>query len=1111
MPSNLWFLLIGLAMAGSTDDVRPVDDRVARFTEEQLEETLETIAHTERTLGDSEQLADNLGSLAAIAAGLGRENVRQGALTRELAIRTEVQGRDHPATVRTLRVLGSALCDVAPYGEGLALLQEAVALTKNRHGELHRETGVSLSHLAYGLGASGEYASAAEALESVVEIDEAVLGPDHIDVAATLSALARARIDLAEHAEAEEILGRALVIRETLVGPKDPLVASTLGALAAVQSSRGQLDAAVATWQRALDILVEAGAAPDEILSAKVGLAKDLLRLGQARRGLELVLEAHGEAEEVLDPGHPVRLWVLTVAGQAYGATGDRVAALEFLGRALEQQRARHGDRPHQEVASALSLIAEQHSLQGDLVQSLAAREESLAILQARYGEGHPKLLSPLGELARDLVSRGDVDGGTRRFVEAHEIATRRLGADSYQTAETAANLAGAHIAKGAFAEAEELLVEAVPILEQADTKQELLCKTHNRLGDVRNLQGEADAALASYQRGRECGESIGLDSPFALAALNAQGALHFEEGRPDEAAALFRLALEREGSDPAYYRRRLPLLHNLARVLAKESLQESLLLKQETFAGALQYLEDILPTVSEREGYGLLARHHYAIDDLAAVAVLKPDDAWKGLVRWKGLRARAGAQKRTRIAAAGDEHVLVQVEELAASRRELARLTYLPSRLRSATWSDDLVLLTAQKEEQERQLARSGLDSALPQVDGSQVCEALPPGSVLVDFLQRRDDGGRGGYVAFVVNPECQVQAVDLGDAGPIDQAILDYRALLATPDLSERIDDSGEVVHDFVWRPIESLLGGAQDVLIVPDGPLSTLSFAALPAGEEYLIERYSFRYLESAAALVVEPEPAGVDAVIVGDVDFDRIGADLAAPGHACQAQGFADLPRASRELEFVGRELRRHRRRERVHTFTRAAAREATLTGALPGKRLVHLATRGFFATDSCRSVQGERADSLAGERETIGLDPMVLSGLALAGANSPAIAGQGLWTAEEISSLDLRGVELVVLSACETGLGEVESGRGVLGLQRAFAQAGADNLIMSLWVVPGFDTERLMRNFYRNLLRGRGQTPSAALRQAQLALLAGNRADSGHARPQDWGAFIAGGL
>jgi len=180
-------------------------------------------------------------------------------------------------------------------------------------------------------------------------------------------------------------------------------------------------------------------------------------------------------------------------------------------------------------------------------------------------------------------------------------------------------------------------------------------------------------------------------------------------------------------------------------------------------------------------------------------------------------------------------------------------------------------------------------------------------------------------------------------------------------------------------------------------------------------------------------------------------------------------------------------------------------------------MLHLATHGFFATGAVRSAlstEGSRSadgDLGAGVRAA-GFNPMVLSGVVLAGANQRGggAAEDGVLTAEEVVGLDLRAAELVTLSACETGLGEVSDGEGVMGLRRAFALAGARALVLSLWKVPDKETMRLMQGFYTRVGERKAMDKPEAMRQAQIALIAELREERGEAHPLFWAAFFVSG-
>jgi CHAT domain-containing protein len=205
-------------------------------------------------------------------------------------------------------------------------------------------------------------------------------------------------------------------------------------------------------------------------------------------------------------------------------------------------------------------------------------------------------------------------------------------------------------------------------------------------------------------------------------------------------------------------------------------------------------------------------------------------------------------------------------------------------------------------------------------------------------------------------------------------------------------------------------------------------------------------------------------------------------------------------------------------DKADLFTDKAALEEVLRQhGTP--RILHLATHGFFLSD--QDLASLRDDDRG--MRPLGLEvalppkagkienPLVRSGIALAGANRALAASDltqsdGLVTAEKILGLRLQGTDLVVLSACETGLGEVKNGEGVFGLRRAFTQAGAKSLVMSLWTVPDRETQELMVRFYENMLSGR-MNRAQALRQAALALMPIIKARYGDAHPFYWGAFV----
>jgi CHAT domain-containing protein len=320
--------------------------------------------------------------------------------------------------------------------------------------------------------------------------------------------------------------------------------------------------------------------------------------------------------------------------------------------------------------------------------------------------------------------------------------------------------------------------------------------------------------------------------------------------------------------------------------------------------------------------------------------------------------------------------------------------------------------------------------------------------------------------------------------------------------------LDNAAAEVARLVWRPIAPHLKGARTVLIAPDGPLCFLPFAALPGRNSgtYLLEEFAISYVPSARQLYDLHKAAPVHQtglLAVGDVQYATSSSrqDPALLAHRGgllpDTARWRNLPASREEIEQVATlygQVAGDAGRQQV-----LKEREATvknMVAALSQKwRYVHFAGHGFFSNSRAGAALGRTTPTdstslraaLDDEFYVFGRVPLLLSGLVLAPEQYPARPGDAILTAEEVGSLDLRGTELVVLSACETGLGNTAGGEGVLGLQRAFFSSGARSTITSLWTVDDASTSLLMQQFYQNLWRTK--LPKAeALRQAQLFVL-----------------------
>jgi CHAT domain-containing protein len=378
-------------------------------------------------------------------------------------------------------------------------------------------------------------------------------------------------------------------------------------------------------------------------------------------------------------------------------------------------------------------------------------------------------------------------------------------------------------------------------------------------------------------------------------------------------------------------------------------------------------------------------------------------------------------------------------------------------------------------------------------------------------------------------------VRLVPLGAAAEIDSLVGQWRTLLTqrdttvTPRAQERrYREVAGALRRRVWDPVAAKLGGASRVMLVPDGALQLLAFGSLPVGNDrYLVESGPLiHYLDAERDLArpVERRTGAAALLAIGGADFDR-GAGGAAPlasvapgagaspgsGSSAfrgqlapcpdlKAMRFGALPSTADEARDVAGLLKdsRHLADADIALRTGGEATEAEFKADAPRARYIHVATHGFFIDPAC---------------EEGSVNPLLLSGLALAGANQRASVGEsdedGLLTAEEVAAMDLSNAEWVVLSACDTGLGSLVSGEGVFGLRRAFGIAGAGTVIMSLWKVPDAATERWMHTLYESRYRG-GLGTAESVRAASIAELQRLRSHHESTLPTSWGAFIASG-
>ncbi|HET8948824.1 MAG TPA: CHAT domain-containing tetratricopeptide repeat protein [Candidatus Polarisedimenticolia bacterium] len=988
--------------------------------------------------------------------------------TKELAaraidIQTRHLGPDAPDLATSLLLLGNIERLAGRNEQALVHQERALAIRQASFGADTLPVAEALWQLGWSYNNTDDPQKSVRLHEQALAIREKLLGPDDLLVADSLVGLGGVVRNAGDFERAAALHERALAIRRHRLRADHPDVALSVLSVADARHQVGDLAGALPLYEEAV-ALREKAASPDlprlsEVLIDFGDLLTELGDFERARpyyeRGLKIRVEGLGEGSWITGVGHESYGLFLEAAGDDAAARREFETAIATYDRELPP--------PHPLRARARQALGDLLRRQGDLDAARVVLQAAVDVWRLQPAPGHPSSGSAfmmLGAVQRD---RGDVDAAGPLLEQAIQVFGAAFGTAHPRYGEALLERARLKWRQGNDAAA----------LEDALRSEESLRAS---LRDT--TRGLSEAEALRYQEIMVSG----LDTAFSiLARANA--------APPDPAAGA--RVLE------ALARSRTLVLDEIA--ARRRSITRST-------DPAVRRLDQALQDASRK---------------YARLLVADPSPGYARLLQ----EAREGMERAER--------------DLAAASRAFA----------------------AERTRQEIGFAAIGRElpphAALVSYVAYRRSEPGAPGR------------GIPSYLAFALPAGASAPVVvPLGPAAGIDAAIEAWRREASSLPAGAAAEKSYRAaagrLRETLWDPVAAHLGGAARVVVVPDGAIHALSFATLVGRDgRFLVETGpEFHYVSAERDLFGGSPPAapGRGLLALGGPDFDAAPAKIASsqsntparsgPARAPAAPGspatplmraaagppcadlaalkFLPLPGAAAEVHEVqglwrgrggdpgghagdsgGRAGDPGGAREPVRVLTGRDATEANLGRLASGKRVVHLATHAFFVPSQCdeRPASGGAAEG----RLQAGT-PLRVCGLALSGANRragvPPGADDGLLTAEEISSLDLEGVEWVVLSGCQTGIGLARAGEGILGLRRSFQVAGARTLVLSLWPVSDNDTRSWMAELYR--ARSGGATTLEAANAASRRIVAARRKAGVTAHPFFWGAFVAAG-
>lgn len=637
-------------------------------------------------------------------------------------------------------------------------------------------------------------------------------------------------------------------------------------------------------------------------------------------------------------------------------------------------------------------------------------------------------------------------------------------------------------------------------------------------LASVYQRTGDYQKALQLYSKALEIDASTQGDAslPYATKAANL-GVAQMELGELEKAQSNLQKALRireqllgKEHPDYVFNE------YNLAVLYQRQQRSDlALPLYKHISDFYIRQIAELFPALSEKEKTAyfnkinevILAYMDFAVDQNNVNPFLV-GDLFDFRLMTKALLLNASTKIRNRILTGNDPVLKQQFTEWLQVKEELGKLytQNLDSRNQAKLRIEKLQQRVNEIEKQLASKSELFAKSTDREVTTWQQLQAkLKPEEVAVEMIRLRLNYKNDSviYAALVIRPTWkQPQMVIFSNGRSMEQREFRYYRN------ATRFSVENERSYNVYWKPLESLMKGATTVYFSSDGVYNKINLSSLYNTEKnhYLIDQYSFALLSNLKELNRRDEPlvATKTATLFGSPDFgfnNAVKAPSSSTLRSIVGTDFQDLPGTKTEIERINTLLQGQQ--WKVNQFLSQDASEEKMK-SLDHVGILHIATHGFFIADGEDDAHVIFTDDL----EQIANNPLLRSGLILSGVgkdvkNRKENEEDGILTAYEAIGLPLENTNIVILSACETGQGEVRNGEGVYGLQRAILLAGARHLLMSLWKVDDEATQELMTEFYKQWLATNDLRK--AYRNAQLTM------KTKYGMPHYWAGFVLVGI
>jgi CHAT domain-containing protein len=948
-----------------------------------------------------------------------------------------------------------------------------------------------------------QFAGIEDSLKQAIAIREALFGEKSPEYAEPLTLLGLVYVIHDDRLSAIDLIYKALVIRKNTVKEDSPEFAHSLLALGYFHLHGGETNEAEEYYTRAKNIYEKTVEKTDwDYLSVIAGLAVTYFHVGKLQDAIDLLRQTMSIVEEKFDKDHPFTITAYSNLGSAYQMLNENEKAEYYLLKSMEFTQKKFG-KQHSYYFNAANSLGRLYQKSGLYEKAEALWLESLQLRKAQYGEKHQsvgRVLSGLGTLYLDMRNYKEAE---KYFFESLEMSYKNpihfamglsnlslIFSEYYNQKEYALELAqdAALIFKENNAESHPyfitLMSNIVAYLSELESqdyehvvnlyleslqKQEMLAgknsqlylTTKSNLAAFYHKHSRLEQAKDLYEEIiKICENHPDIHLKLYYINLGGLGLLHLQSENIKEAQSSFELAFDAIKNE---VQQNFVFFSERERELFWSSIEELL---QKVF-------KDFVYTYMNESELSA-AEFAYNIELLT-----------------KSILLSASQHVHTSIVNSGDE----TLADLWNNLHSLKNL-YIQAELQPTVDSAEMEEIRQSIQQLEREMARRSrpyrdLQNTF-ELNWQDVQQALNENEAAIEFTHIPTSETEANYYALLLRSGYERPLI-------IELCLESDIIKVMQTDFSSQ----SEYFYTLLWEDLESYLEGVSNIFIAPAGLLHTVSFEGIKNKDYYLCDKYTIHRLLSTKDIIDRQTNIQNNkikkAVLFGGADFGLSPNELntASP---IRGQGFDYLPGSTKEVLAIEKQLAEFNWETALFIDKDATKTHFKSFSSMESPELLHISTHGFyFLSPADQEVLQKNIYQNAN-------NPLLRSGLAFSGANYVWSGKEpindmddGILTAYEVSNMNLSNTELVVLSACKTGLGDYGS-EGIYGLQRAFRLAGVQSMIVSLWEVPDRETMELMTEFYSQWTTTNNIKTAFSVAQQKLREKYPND-------PQKWAGFV----